>query len=169
MNYGIVSNSNRDTGYEVAIKAAGIIMNAGGTVVMEKALEDTLSSKLPGVLFEDFANIDIKTIISIGGDGTFLSVVAKYRELDAEFIGINKGSIGFLTEINIEDLAQDLTRLVAGDYHTISRTQLLVEVFDKDGNLKGEDVCLNDIMIVRGVKPHVTKLELYIDNQKVEK
>nr|MCR4688786.1 NAD(+) kinase [Saccharofermentans sp.] len=47
--------------------------------------------------------------------------------------------------------------------------QLLVEVFDKDGNLKGEDVCLNDIMIVRGVKPHVTKLELYIDNQKVEK
>ncbi len=170
MNYAIVSNSNRDTDYEVAVKAADIIMSAGGTVVMEKELESVLSGRVPsGVVFESFTKADIKTIISIGGDGTFLSVVARYRELDCEFIGINKGSIGFLTEINVEDMTNDLTRLVNGDYKTISRTQLDVKVYNKDGELKGSDVCLNDCMIVRGVKPHVTRLELYIDGQKVEK
>ena len=40
----------------------------------------------------------------------------KYRELDAEFIGVNLGSIGFLNEILHEDLEKDLKQLVSGEY-----------------------------------------------------
>lgn len=170
MSYGIVSNNTRDTGYEVAIRAAEIITSSGGSVVFEKGLSDVLKDRVSSdVIFEDFSKAGVKTVISIGGDGTFLAVVAKYRDLGAEFIGINKGSIGFLTEISAQDMDKDLTRLVSGDYKTISRTQLAIEVYNQDGELKGRDVCLNDCMIVRGVRPHVTKLELYIDGQKVEK
>ena len=89
--------------------------------------------------------------------------------MDTEFIGINKGSIGFLTEINVEDLDCDIALLTSGKYLTQERTQLKVEVYGSDGRLKGSSVCLNDIMIVRGVKPHITRLELSIDGQKVEK
>jgi len=170
MSYGIVSNNTRDTGYEVAIRAAEIITSSGGSVVFEKELSDVLKDRVSSdVIFEDFSKAGVKTVISIGGDGTFLAVVAKYRDLGAEFIGINKGSIGFLTEISAQDMDKDLSRLVSGDYKTISRTQLAIEVYNQDGELKGRDVCLNDCMIVRGVRPHVTKLELYIDGQKVEK
>ncbi len=170
MSYGIVSNNTRDTNYEVAIRAAEIITSSGGSVVFEKELSDVLKDRVSSdVIFEDFSKAGVKTVISIGGDGTFLAVVAKYRNLGAEFIGINKGSIGFLTEISAQDMDKDLSRLVSGDYKTISRTQLAIEVYNQDGELKGRDVCLNDCMIVRGVRPHVTKLELYIDGQKVEK
>ncbi len=170
MSYGIVSNNTRDTNYEVAIRAAEIITSSGGSVVFEKELSDVLKDRVSSdVIFEDFSKAGVKTVISIGGDGTFLAVVAKYRDLGAEFIGINKGSIGFLTEISAQDMDKDLSRLVSGDYKTISRTQLAIEVYNQDGELKGRDVCLNDCMIVRGVRPHVTKLELYIDGQKVEK
>ena len=101
MNYGICSNGSRDTGYETALNIAEIISSFGHTPVFEPEMETECPAlkSIPHVAFGEFAKMDIKTIISIGGDGTFLYVVAKYRDLDAEFVGVNKGSIGCLTEI----------------------------------------------------------------------
>ena len=171
MNYGICSNGSRDTGYETAKKTAEIISRLGATPVFEIGMDDVCPKLkgIPGVLFEDFSDIDIKAIISIGGDGTFLSKVAKYRDLDTEFVGINLGSIGFLNEILNEDLEKDLAQLISGDYKTIDRTQLKCEVYNKNGKLKGSSVCLNDIIIVRGAKPHITTLILSIDGQIIER
>ena len=171
MNYGICSNGSRDTGYETAVKTARILSGLGAEPVFEPFMEDEcpVLKDVPGVVFEDFAKTDIKAVISIGGDGTFLSKVANYRNLDTEFIGINLGSIGFLNEIMLEDLEKDLARLVSGDYDTIDRTQLKCEVFNKDGLLKGSCVCLNDIIIVRGAKPHITTLVMSIDGQIIER
>ena len=171
MNYGICSNSSRDKGLETAKKTAEILSRLGATPVFEIGMDDVCPKlkEVPGVLFEDFSEIGLKTIISIGGDGTFLSKVAKYRDLDVEFVGVNLGSIGFLNEILYEDLEKDLELLVSGNYKTIDRTQLKCEVYNKNGKLKGTSVCLNDIIIVRGAKPHITTLVLSIDGQIIER
>ena len=171
MNFGICSNGSRDTGYETAIKTAKILIDLGATPVFETGMAEECPAlkENTGVVFADFAEADIKTIISIGGDGTFLSKVAQYRDLDVEFVGVNLGSIGFLNEILHEDLEKDLAKLVSGDYDTIDRTQLKCDVYNKDGELKGSSVCLNDIIIVRGAKPHITTLVLSIDGQIIER
>ena len=171
MNYGICSNGSRDTGYKTAIETAKILSSLGATPVFELGMDEECPDlkEVPGVVFEDFSKTDIKTIISIGGDGTFLSKVAKYRDLDTEFVGVNLGSIGFLNEILNEDLEKDLAQLVSGNYDTIDRTQLKCDVYNKDGELKGSSVCLNDIIIVRGAKPHITTLVLSIDGQIIER
>lgn len=171
MNYGICSNGSRDTGYETAVKTAQILSGLGAVPVFEPGMDETCPKlkEVPCVVFADFTTIDLKAIISIGGDGTFLSKVAKYRDLDTEFVGINLGSIGFLNEILYEDIEKDLAQLVSGNYDTIDRTQLKCEVFNKDGVLKGSSVCLNDIIIVRGAKPHITTLVLSIDGQIIER
>ena len=171
MNYGICSNGSRDTGYETAIKTAGIISRLGAVPVFEPGMDEECPAlkEIPGIIFEDFSKIDLKTIISIGGDGTFLSKVAKYRELDTEFVGVNLGSIGFLNEILYDDLEKDLEQLINGNYDTIDRMQLKCDVYNKDGVLKGSSVCLNDIIIVRGAKPHITTLVLSIDGQIIER
>ena len=171
MNYGICSNGSRDTGYETAIKTAGIISRLGSVPVFEPGMDEECPAlkEIPGIIFEDFSKIDLKTIISIGGDGTFLSNVAKYRELDTEFVGVNLGSIGFLNEILYDDLEKDLEQLINGNYDTIDRMQLKCDVYNKDGVLKGSSVCLNDIIIVRGAKPHITTLVLSIDDQIIER
>ena len=171
MNYGICSNGSRDTGYATAVKTAKILADLGATPVFEPGMDEECPKlkEIPGIVFADFAKTDLKAVISIGGDGTFLSKVAKYRELDTEFIGINLGSIGFLNEITLDDLEKDLSQLVSGSYDTIDRTQLQCEVFNKDGELKGSSVCLNDVIIVRGAKPHITTLVLSIDGQIIER
>ena len=171
MNYGICSNGSRDTGYGTAIRTAQIIASLGSTPVFEMGMDEECPAlkEVPGVVFADFAESDIKAVISIGGDGTFLSKVAKYKDLDTEFVGINLGSIGFLNEIMFDDLEKDLGQLLSGDYSTIDRTQLKCDVYNKDGELKGSCVCLNDIIIVRGAKPHITTLVLSIDGQIIER
>jgi len=147
MKYGIVSNSNRDKDGAVAAKVSELIEKFGGEAT-----------------FDIDSSVDV--IISIGGDGTFLSVIDKYRDFDCAFIGVNRGSVGFLTDIN--NLEQDIKTLVTGDVKVIERSQLKIDVYSESGDLKGTDYCLNDVMVCRGSWPHVTNLDLFIDGEKIE-
>lgn len=166
MNFGIHSNSNRDIGYETALKLARIILEKGGTPVFGIGLENSVLSEVEGVKFDTFEKCDV--IISIGGDGTFLSVISKYRQYGIPFVAINKGSIGFLAEISEYIMEDAIERIIKGNYQIIDRLQLKCELFNKDGELKGSDICLNDVSVLRGEKPHILKLGLLIDGEKVE-
>lgn len=152
MKYGIVSNIKRDADLKVANRTKALIESLGSEAVLDPACDDD----------------SIGMIISVGGDGTFLSVIHRYIDTGCSFIGINKGSVGFLTSINEDDLERDIPKLVKGEYELIERNMLGVTVFDKDGNQKGKDFCLNDIIVCRGDWPHVTNLDLSIDGNKIE-
>lgn len=168
MRFGIYSNSNRDINYETAKYTAQLIISKGGEVSFESFLSDNETlNVIDGVVFEGFSNCDL--IISIGGDGTLLYVVSHYRDLMIPFVGINKGSIGFLTEIDIERIEDSIDRLISGNYEIVERTQLCSEVYDRNGVLKATEFSLNDCVVSRGAKLHVVKLDVYIDGQYVEK
>lgn len=171
MRIGIYSNGSRDNGFEVALKTAHIVSSKGAKPVFDldniKPSNFGDNENISDIHFGEFKDCDL--IISIGGDGTFLSVIARYRDLNIPFIGINKGSIGFLTEIEENNIEDCIELLVSGKYKIIERIQLLAKLYDKDNNLKAEEICLNDVSVLRGAKPHITKLELSIDGEKVEK
>jgi len=167
MRFGIHSNSNRDVGYRVAVALGNILYERGITPVFRETVSDTILANIPGVEFGGFDNCDF--IVSIGGDGTFLGVVSDYRELGIPYIGINKGSIGFLTEIAENAIDDGVDRLIEGKYKIVERMQLKAELYDKCGRLKGSDICLNDVAVLRGNKPHIVKLGLMIDGKHVER
>ena len=167
MRFGIHSNDTRDIGYRVAVDFAKMIIERDCVPVFEKGLENTVLASVNGVEFSGFDDVDV--IVSIGGDGTFLSVISEYRHLYKPFVGINKGSIGFLTEISEYNIETALDRIVKGDYKLMDRIQLKAELYDRYGKLKNEDVCLNDVSVLRGAQPHITKLTLFINDERVEK
>ncbi len=168
MRFGIFSNISRDTGYRIANECASTLLELGSTPVFEEDLKDSpFIENKDKVCFGSFSDADI--IISIGGDGTLLSVVSRYRDLNVPFIGINKGSIGFLTEIDVGTLKDSLKAVIDGKYALLERIQLICKVFDRNGNLKGSDICLNDCVVTRGAKLNIVKMDLYIDGQYVEK
>lgn len=152
MKYGIVSNSKRDEGGKIALKTKSLIESLGAEAIIDPAFDDD----------------SIGMMISVGGDGTFLSVIHKYLNTGCVFVGINKGSVGFLTTVKEVDLERDIPKLVNGDYELIERNMLKVELSDKEGNIKASDFCLNDIIVCRGDWPHVTNLDLSIDGNKIE-
>ena len=167
MRFGIHSNNSRDKGYKTAIELAGLILSRGCVPVFTPELAGSVLSSVEGVLFEPFDDVDV--IVSIGGDGTFLSVISEYRELHKPFVGVNKGSIGFLTEVSEYNIEAAFDRIIEGRYSIMKRIQLKAELFDRYGKLKNEDICLNDVSVLRGAQPHITKLTLFIDDERVEK
>ena len=167
MIFAIHPNISRDEQFKTSIAFAKVLLSRRCTPIFGVSLKDSVLSTIEGVKFDTFETADM--IVSIGGDGTFLSVISKYREFNKPFIGINKGSIGFLTEITESNMEEAVDRILSGNYQILNRMQLKAELYDRDGYLKSSDVCLNDVSVLRGAKPHITKLTLYIDGERVEK
>ena len=165
---GIFSNSSRDIGYEIANRCAAFFSEHGSVAIFERELSGDPDIKAgANIRFDDFKGCDV--IISIGGDGTLLSAVSKYRDLDIPFIGINKGSIGFLTDIDVPVLDECLHKILEGRYEILERSQLFCQVISEDGRVRDEFACLNDCVVTRGAKLNIVKMDLFIDGQYVEK
>lgn len=167
MIFGIVSNIDKDKNYTFAIHAAACITGKGSTAIVDSSYAGTSLGIDPNVTVSTYDGCDL--LFCIGGDGTFLSVVHDHYAKDVPIIGVNLGSIGFLTEIQPEQFEDALDRILSGNYMIEDRIQLEVIVKDKDGIEKGRGLCLNDAVIARGFLLHVLTVDLLIDGDYVER
>ena len=167
MKFGFQINEEKDPNFEFSAYAISVIQNKGGQVVLSDTYIDTPLKDIPGVSFASYEDCDI--IFSLGGDGTFLRAAQKYLKYNVPMIGVNLGSIGFMTEINKEDFEDAVDRLMAGKYTRELRSQLDVTLMSEDGTVKEHGVCLNDAVIARGLNMHVVTLDLLIDHDHVER
>lgn len=87
-------------------------------------------------------------LISVGGDGTFLSVAHLCRFTQKPMAGINLGGLGFLTDIGPENLEENLEKISAGRYAIISR-MVLEACLLRQGTAQCTFNALNDIFINR--------------------
>lgn len=92
---------------------------------------------------EKLENSDI--IISIGGDGTFLKTARIADE--KPIIGINTGTLGYLTEINPENIKKALNDLKSGNFYIENRMMLEGEIIKADGETVKIPEALNEIAI----------------------
>ena len=167
MVFGIVSNIDKDHNYDFARRAAAYIVAKGSVAVADQSYQDSILGQDPNINISGYDECAL--IFSIGGDGTFLSAVHEHYSKDIPIIGVNLGSIGFLTEIQPEQFEDSLDRILRGEYIVENRIQLQVIVKDKDGQLKGSGLCLNDAVIARGFLLHVLTVDLFIDGDYVER
>src|SRR5579862_173572 len=78
--------------------------------------------------------------VAVGGDGTILRTLAKLLGTGVPVIGVNYGRVGFLASIEPERLEDDLTRVFAGEYHTIEQPTL-------EAQLDGQTfIAVNDVV-----------------------
>lgn len=110
-----------------------------------KTKEDliNISQELEIEITNEISECDL--IISIGGDGTFL----KSARLSCEkpLIGIHTGTLGFLTEINAENIRESLIEILNENYHIEERMMLEGEIIRKDGKTERIPEALNEIGI----------------------
>lgn len=104
----------------------------------------------------------------LGGDGTLISVARQMAPHQVPVIGINLGRLGFMTDLSIEGLQQDLPPLLRGDGDLESRAMLKVTVMrrpDPQGDWVSvfSDVALNDSVISRGPISRMAELEVFVD------
>lgn len=105
-------------------------------------------------------------VIVVGGDGSMLGGARALVDHDVPLLGINRGRLGFLTDIIPEDIEQKLGEVLAGKYFEESRFLLEAEVV-REGNIVGGGTALNDVVLHPGEFIRMLEFELYVDDHFV--
>mgnify|MGYP000384715227 CR=1 FL=1 len=98
----------------------------------------------------------------IGGDGTLLGVVRAAAHRQIPVIGVNRGSLGFLTTFSAEEARSHFTGLLHGEF-TVARRSLL----DCSTGPGQHDLALNDVLIKAEANSRLAQLEVYADGKLV--
>lgn len=107
---------------------------------------------------------DVDCMIVLGGDGTVLQAARETKRLQIPIIGVNLGTLGYMTEIEPEGLEEALDRLIAGDYQQENRMMLNGKAFLAEGRTE-EGWALNDIVISRSGSLQIIKFIIYVNGQ----
>ncbi len=103
---------------------------------------------------------EIDWVICLGGDGTYLGAVRMLEGRQTPILGVNMGSLGFLTETRLEDLYKNVISTLQGRMEFRRRSTLKVEV-RRGGKLKATHVALNDAVLERGSITHLISIEVH--------
>lgn len=107
---------------------------------------------------------DAYCMLVLGGDGTVLQAARDNKSARVPLIGVDMGTLGYLTEIEPATVENALDKLIAGDFHVESRMMLRGQVY-RDGEMILEDQALNDIVISRCGSLKIVKLKVYVNGQ----
>ncbi|MFK8139397.1 MAG: NAD(+)/NADH kinase [Bdellovibrionales bacterium] len=105
-------------------------------------------------------------VIVIGGDGTYLKAVSYVGERNIPIMGINMGSLGFLTETRVEEMYKSARMLIDGKMKYQERALLRVKILQK-GKIKASSLALNDLVLERGPYSRLISLAIYSEDKLV--
>lgn len=109
--------------------------------------------------------LDVDCMIVLGGDGTVLQAARETKKLFIPIIGVNLGTLGYMTEIELAHIEEALDQLIAGDYTKESRMMLNGKVTFHCGKPWEEGWALNDIVISRRGSLQMIYLDIYVNGQ----
>ena len=98
----------------------------------------------------------------IGGDGTLLGAVREATRANIPLIGVNQGSLGYLTTFSPEEARANFGALIQGSYRIASRTLL-----DCRTGAHRRDLALNDVLIKAEMNSRLVRLEVQADGELV--
>ena len=158
--YGIIAKRNKPEALSLSREIREWLETRGIKTIVDRAVAESVGCPNPVDVKEIPSQAEL--LIVLGGDGTLLSV-ARLKGVEAiPILGINLGSLGFLTETFKEETFQVLERIVGGDFETEKRLMLKAAVH-RGGKIIGESKVLNDIVINKGALARIIDLETYID------
>lgn len=105
-------------------------------------------------------------IVVVGGDGSLLAAARMAIKMDVPVIGINRGRLGFLTDISPQDIETHLGAVLSGKYSEERRFLLHTRIVDED-KICFQGDALNDVVLGRGIGTHLIEFDIYINEQFV--
>jgi len=111
---------------------------------------------------EQVAEEGPKLVIVLGGDGTLLSTARAVAKAGIPILGVNLGSLGFLTEVPLGDLYSTLEAIEANSCSTESRALLNCQVV-RQGTCVAEFEALNDVVVNKSAMARLANYDVYVD------
>lgn len=145
----IIANNEKDKDGSVTREIAQYIIQHGKICLMQH---------------EDELTPDVDCILVLGGDGTLLRAAREVVDHNIPLLGINLGTLGYLAEIDRNNIYPALDRLFADEYSLESRMMIKGTVYH-EGEKVCSDIALNDIVISREGPLRVVKFNNYVNGE----
>ncbi|RKH51472.1 NAD(+)/NADH kinase [Corallococcus llansteffanensis] len=155
----LVIVAKRDTPQAMALAAEIRERYPNLTVLADRALAHALN--WPRIEDRELA-ARAELVVVLGGDGTLIYAARLLGGRDVPILGVNLGSLGFMTEVPVEELFTRLAEVLAGNFHVDSRMKLSCRLM-RGGKVLIEDEILNDVVINKGALARIADHETSID------
>jgi NAD+ kinase len=119
-----------------------------------------LGEGVPCARAEDFAD-GLDLVVALGGDGTLLRAVRVVLRDRVPVLGVNVGHLGFLTEVEADDMAAALDAIREGRYQVERRATLAART-ELDGRFLAEDLAVNDVVLEKAARERLVGVAAYI-------
>lgn len=105
---------------------------------------------------------DADLIVVLGGDGTMISAARMVGDEDVPVLGVNYGSLGYLTDFRIEEMFPALEAIVAGEYEIDRRVMLDVDLW-RDSEKIATGRVLNDVVVNKAALARIIDIEVKLN------
>jgi NAD+ kinase len=133
-------------------------------------LDESIAEVLPGHGLQTLSRRSLgeacDLVIVVGGDGSLLGAARALAQYKVPVLGVNRGSLGFLTDIRPDEIEVKVAEVLDGQYSVENRFLLEVEMRRK-GEAFGKGDALNDVVLHPGKSTRMIEFELHIDSQFV--
>lgn len=157
---GIFAKKNHSEAPKLAQDICNRLHQRGISFLLEPWLGKVLDCE--DVAAEETIPQQVDLIIVLGGDGTLISVARLVDGLQVPILGVNLGSLGFLTEITRHELSSMLEAVLSGQFTITDRMMLNVEILRR-GKLVEKHTLLNDAVINKGTLARIIDMETWVD------
>ncbi len=159
-NLGIYVNKNKDMDFNITNSVVNVAEKIGFNcqiILDSKSVDNPLVQKQEA----DFLK-DKDAVIVLGGDGTILRIAVAAAKAHVPILSINLGHLGFLTELELNEIEFGLNKLAIGEFSVEKRMMLSCKVNGK------EYLALNDVCLQRASRARLLKFKAYAGDEFVD-
>lgn len=168
-NILVVAHALRENTVEGARRVVAAVHAAGLQPVVpgdDPELAAVLGDLDTAVLGEGGVDVtDIEVAIVLGGDGTILRAAELVRAASVPILGVNMGHVGFLAELEADDIDEAIGRALARDYEIHERMTLSVEVRDAQDAVVYRTWALNEATVEKASRERMLEVMIEIDGR----
>lgn len=159
---GLIGRPGSELASQTVKRLFHLLVEAGYSAL----LDTNTAASLPGleVRCEDLDELGqvADIVIVVGGDGSLLGAARAVCQYGTPLLGVNRGRLGFLTDISPNDIDTKVLEVLGGAYLSETRFLLEMEVL-RNGEQVGDGIALNDVVLHPGKFIRMIEFELYVD------
>lgn len=159
----IATNKVKDPDFTFTYEIKDYLNNLGIECVCQDKDEDLSFTKYRYTNGDKIPK-DTDCIIVLGGDGTLIQAARDLNHLNIPMLGVNIGTLGFLTDVDKDNIYDALASLIRDQYEVDSRMMIKGQVY-RNGELIYETTALNDIVINRCGSLRVIDFDVAVNNE----
>lgn len=168
---GLIGRSNNRSIVDSLTLLVSFLLERGDIdIVLDTSVSSLLEGHPARAGFKVCPRVEMQSlcdlVIVVGGDGSMLKAASVLADQDIPVVGINRGRLGFLTDILPEEIEHDLAQVLNGEFKLEHR--FLLDVFvHREGKSIDVGSALNDVVLHPGVAAQMIEFELSIDGEFV--